>query len=259
MNGRAVVDVPTPSGGWLHPWPNVAQLATASGAEDWTLVGGLMVALHAALRSIESPRATVDVDLVVHIETARGRVAHMHSVLTSLGYSLIEPTDVRKGEAHRFTRPGTPTGPNADVQADAVDIMVADHAAPSVVEKLGNLPMVAIEGGTQALLRTFNARLDIGGTAVEISVPDALGALILKSAAHQADSRDRERHLADSAVLLACMADPPAERLRMTSGSDRARVLHLHHELGAADHPAWLSLDPVVAREGQAALRLLSA
>jgi len=135
--------------------------------------------------------------------------------------------------------------------------MIADHSAPRVLEKLGRFPMVAIPGGTRALNRTINARLEINGTAVELSVPDALGAVILKSAAHLADSRDPARHLSDAAVLLACMEDPFAERERLTSGSDRKRLAHLDRHLGDPTHPAWVALDADAARDGQAALRIL--
>lgn len=40
-----------------------------------------------------------------------------------------------------------------------------------------------------------------------VSVPSPFGAAILKAAAYQTDSRDRERHLQDAALLL---AEPPA-------------------------------------------------
>jgi len=56
MSSRAVVDVPTPPGGWLHPWPHVGQIAAHVGPDDWTLVGGLMVALHAATHGTSLPR-----------------------------------------------------------------------------------------------------------------------------------------------------------------------------------------------------------
>jgi len=56
MSARTVIDVPTPTGGWLHPWPNVGQIAAHVGPDDWTLVGGLMVGLHAAVRGIRLPR-----------------------------------------------------------------------------------------------------------------------------------------------------------------------------------------------------------
>ncbi len=95
------------------------------------------------------------------------------------------------------------------------------------------------------------------GVGVELSVPDALGAIILKSAAHLADSRDPARHLSDAAVLLACMTDPFTDRDRLTSGSDRKRLVHLGKHLGDSDHPAWVALDADAAREGQAALRIL--
>lgn len=254
MSRRPTIDVPTPQGGWLPPWPNVGELAAHAGPADWTLVGGLMVALHAAARGIAQPRPTVDIDVVVHVETARGRVAHINRVLCELGYTLLEPSDIRNGQAHRFTRPSLAGGP---IATDVVDIMQADHPAPRVLEKLGRFPMVAIEGGTQALQRTLNARLDINGAPVELSVPDTLGAVILKSAAHMADSREPERHLSDAAVLLACMEDPFAERERLTSGSDRKRLGHLNTHLGDPSHPAWVALEADAARTGQAALRVL--
>ncbi|NYI41693.1 hypothetical protein [Demequina lutea] len=60
MSSRPVLDVPTPPGGWLHPGPNAGQIAAHVWPEEWTLVGGLMVALHAAARGIRPPRTTVN-------------------------------------------------------------------------------------------------------------------------------------------------------------------------------------------------------
>ena len=87
-----------------------------------------------------------------------------------------------------------------------------------------------------------------------VSVPDAFGALILKAAAHKADTRDRDRHLTDAAVLLACV-DPFEERA--SSGSDRSRLLHLREHLADPTAPAWLQLPEDARRNGQAALELL--
>lgn len=39
-------------------------------------------------------------------------------------------------------------------------------------------------------------------------MPSPFGALILKAAAYQTDSRDKERHLQDAAFLLAVIEDP---------------------------------------------------
>jgi hypothetical protein len=66
--------------------------------------------------------------------------------------------------------------------------------------------LIRIEGGTQAPRRTINARLEIEmGTIITISVPRPFGAVILKAAAYRTDGRDRDRHLADAAALLACI------------------------------------------------------
>jgi hypothetical protein len=99
------------------------------------------------------------------------------------------------------------------------------------------------------------AELAISGSGpTTVSVPDAFGALILKAAAHKADTRDRDRHLTDAAVLLACV-DPFEERT--PSGSDRSRLLHLREHLADPTAPAWLSLPSNARRDGQTALDLL--
>jgi hypothetical protein len=93
------------------------------------------------------------------------------------------------------------------------------------------------------------------GRTTTISVPSAFGALLLKAAAHQTGTRDRERHLHDAVVLLAAIEDPFAERVQFT-GSDKARLTHLATHL-PADAREWQRL-PVESRAAaQAALRLL--
>ena len=145
----------------------------------------------------------------------------------------------RKGTAHRFVRDQTAI----DVVASSpvqVDILVADHAAPRVVEKMRGYEMVKIEGGTQALRRTVNAVIEVGGRSVSISVPGPFGALILKAAAYQSDTRNPERHLFDAAALLACVEEPVSE-IQNFSGSDRSRVQSLVRAL-PVQHRIWRSL-----------------
>lgn len=250
---RVTIDVPTPSGGWGEPWPNVAEIEAVLPHEKWTLVGGLMTQLHAIHRGIDAIRPTNDVDIVLHVETTRGVAAQTAAALESLGYVLTLSIDERNNTAHRFKRGGSTVDL---VASDVVDVLVADHAAPRVRERLRGREMVAIEGGTQALRRTINARLEIiPGRTTTLSVPSAFGALILKAAAHQTDSRDRERHLRDAAVLLAAVEDPFGE-LDHLAGSDRARLESLarHLENNARE---WTYL-PVASRNiGRAALRVL--
>lgn len=277
---RPTFDVATPPGGWLYPWPNVAELARALPTDQWTLIGGLMTQMHAISRGVDAVRPTNDIDIVLHIETTRGTPNATADALEQLGYKIKENTDPRNNVSHRFIR-GTAhidvvtsddtdeidapdhesnTGPGADGSSrpDTVDVVVADHAAPSVAEQMRNRDMVKIEGGTQALRRTANYVLELGeGERITISVPRPFGALILKAAAYKSDTRDRDRHLQDAAVLLACIEDPDAERDGFT-GSDRSRLLTLEREL-ADENPAWLLMPEPDARRGQAVLRLLCA
>lgn len=254
---RETIDVPSPLGGWGSPWPNVAEIEAVLPRESWTLVGGLMTQLHGIRAGIGVVRPTNDVDIVLHVETTRGVAATTATVLESLGYELAPSLDPRVGTAHRFRR-GESTVDLVTSVGDVVDVLVADHVAPRARQKLRGREMVAIDGGTQALRRTINARLQIAdGDTTTVSVPNAFGALVLKAAAFQVDSRDPERHLQDAAVLLCCIEDPYAEREQF-AGSDRQRLEILRHALpdGARE---WRALNAEHRVNGQAALRLLTS
>lgn len=117
-----------------------------------------MTQLHGIHRGIDTLRPTNDVDIVLHVETTRGVAAQTATALESLGYQLTPSIDARTETAHRFRR-GQSTVDLVTSASDVVDVLVADHAAPRVVETLRGRTMVAIEGGTQALRRTVNAAL----------------------------------------------------------------------------------------------------
>ncbi|MCF6508724.1 hypothetical protein E9549_15110 [Blastococcus sp. MG754426] len=241
-----VLRPPTPAGGWARPWPDVAELAEVVPADAWTLIGGLMVQLHAAVAGLPVVRPTDDVDVLLHVENGRGRPAQVARSLGELGYRLAPSMDPRAGTAHRFVRDGA-----------VVDVVAADHVPPRALPRFRGYDLVRVAGGTQALRRTVLAELRITGTGTTtISVPDVFGALVLKAAAHRTDGRDRDRHLADAAVLLACV-DPFEERA--SSGSDRKRLLHLQRHLADPTAAPWLLLPDEASRDGQVALDLLCA
>ncbi|WP_240181947.1 hypothetical protein [Nocardioides sp. 616] len=184
-----------------------------------------MTQLHAIHRGVDAVRPTSDVDIVLHIETTRGMPKATANALAKIGYTLKENIDPRNNVAHRFTRGTT-----------HIDVVVADHPAPSVEERMRSRDMVKIEGGTQALRRTANYLLEIvPGERVTISVPRPFGATILKAAAYKTE----------------------AEREGFT-GSDRSRLLTLEREL-VDEHVAWQLMPEADARRGQAVLRLLAA
>jgi hypothetical protein len=251
------MSVPTPPGGWGAPWPNVAEIEAALPHTTWTLVGGLMAQLHTVARGLDVIRPTNDVDIVLHVETTRGVAAEAALALERLGYALLMSLDPRERTAHRFVR-GAATVDLLVGHADVVDVLLADHAAPRTIGTLRGRQMVAIEGGTQALRRTVNARLSITPSrTTTVSVPGVFGAIILKAAAYQTDSRDPGRHLQDAAALFCCLSDPFVEREQF-AGSDRRRIQTLVRALPDDARP-WAAIPPGARRDGQAALRILAA
>lgn len=151
----------TPAGGWSYPWPNVAELARVLPTSHWTLIGGLMTQLHAIHHGINAVRPTNDVDIAIHIETARGIPTATADALESLGYAMKKNIDPRNNVGHRFIRGASQVDvvSSDTAEKDVIDVVVADHAAPSVEEQMRRMDMVKVPGGTQALRRTANYRL----------------------------------------------------------------------------------------------------
>lgn len=258
---RPIIDVAAASGGWPDPWPNVAEIAAVLPTDKWTLVGGLMTQLHSIHHGLGIVRPTNDVDIVLHVETTRGVASETATALRSLGYKLRPAVDPRDNTAHRFYRGKSKVDlvasrPDQEHE-EIVDVLISDHHAPRVTERLAGRNMVRIEGGTQALRRTVNARLEIEpGRTTVVSVPGPLGALILKAAAYGTDSRDPDRHLRDAVALLACIGDPFVERVGFT-GSDRSRLKTLRTRL-TPDHVSWTALTGQSRIDAERALEILT-
>ena len=96
----------------------------------------------------------------------------------------------------------------------------------------------------------------VADRSTTVSLPDPFGALLLKAAAHGNDRGDRARHLADAAILLACI-DDPFER-RPSSGGDRARLLYLRRHLADPLDLAWMRLPDRARSDAQSALDILA-
>lgn len=216
-----------------------------------------MTQLHTVHQQIGVVRPTNDIDIVLHVETRRGVASMTAQALEDLGCQLQAAVDPRNNTAHRFVRGASKVDVVTGTR-DSVDVLLADHPAPTVIETLRGRDMVQIEGGTQALRRTVNAEIEITpGTMSTISVPRPYAAVILKSAAYTTDTRDRDRYLYDAAALLACVEDPFAER-EVFAGSDRARLATLQRAL-PQEHPAWRALPREARATAASTLRILSS
>lgn len=248
---RRRVRLAIPTRGWMHPWPNAFELARVLPTTKWTLIGGVMVQAHALAHGISAVRPTDDLDLLLHIEVDETVAGEAHERITRLGYALRGPSDAlsRTSPHYRYERQGC-------LGVEKVDVMAAEHAAPRARQLLRGRPMFAVDGGTQALRRTMIYEIEADGELFAFSVPDELGALVLKGAAHIADSRDTQRHLQDAAVLAASITDHDAE-IRRLAGSDRQRIAHVARELADPSDPAWLALTAQQRLAGQDTLRIL--
>ncbi|WP_440712589.1 hypothetical protein [Gordonia sp. FQ] len=248
---RETWTVPTPAGGWDQTWRLVSEVLSVSPHTDWTMIGGLMVQVHAAHAGLPLIRPTNDVDMLLHIETGATTFSRTRFAVESIGFALQLPS--LGDSVHRFARADPSTGAR-----DQIDVMVADHAAPRVLPPpVRGFPVFAVPGGTAALRRTVNCVVDVDGRAQTISVPDSLAALVLKGAAYIADHRDGDRHLTDAAVLAAAIRNPRRERSRMR-GSDGRRIAALAGALSDSRHIAWRALDPTVARHGHDVIEILA-
>jgi hypothetical protein len=206
-----------------------------------------MVQLHVAHAGLAIQRATTDIDMVLHIETGAITFPDAKYALEGLDYEMQLP--LTKGSpVHRFTRGD-----------DCVDVMVADHLAPDYVPEVSGRKLFQVPAGTSALRKTVNCRIEREGQgSLMFSIPDTLGALVLKSAAYKEDSRDRGRHLDDAALLACTVEDAPREAERLGEGSDRGRIRLLARELEDESHRSWQLVPEEIRGYGRRALAIMS-
>lgn len=215
--------------------------------DDWTLVGGQMVLLHAIEHGRTPPRISQDLDLVVDARVRPHAIPKMMEALSALGF---EPAPISFDEiAHRFTR--------GEV---AVDILAPEGTGPRTsLATIGRAETVPIKGGTYALnssepVEVTTAR---GRTGV-VHRPDLAGALLVKSRATRSDHRrGPERHLTDLAFLYSLVQDPVAIGEQLGRA---ASYLARANELDAPDSEHWAILaDDDVIADAQAARNLILA
>lgn len=108
-------------------------------------------------------RPTVDVDMVLHIETGATTFPDVRDKLEDLGYEIQMPAG--DGPVHRFTRH------NSEQQ---VGVMVADNLSPRFRPTVKGRPVFGIPAGTSALQKTVNCEIDVNGTTTRLSVPTVL-------------------------------------------------------------------------------------
>lgn len=230
MSDRPLISIDARSEEWQEPpWPSAFELARLLPQSSWTLVGGLMVKLHAELAELPASRATVDVDSALHLETQAITFPQAAARLQGAGYTL----DTSTKHAYRFDR-----------GAERVDVMCSDRHSIWKHPKFGGRPLFGIAGGTRALQQTIDLDVTTETDTVRLVIPTVRGALVMKGAAYLEDSRDRGRHAEDAVILLAC-TDDASETLGGLSPRSRRRLRALVTALTEQTAP-WANHDAVV-------------
>lgn len=209
----------------IHPWPLAFEVADATPAGSWALVGGLMVHVHALRAGVNPSRPTTDVDLLLSMGTRT--VSEVVGPLQSLGFEPVEPSG--GAPFSRFHR-----------NKDRVDVMVPPR---SVRARWLHRQIMDVPAAQQALDRSDTYTLVGDDRTAQISVPDSLAALVVKAAAYEIDQRDRGRHLEDLAVLFAsCDGFAGLDAGRLTA-SERRHLRVAIGQLSDTGHVAWAVLD----------------
>lgn len=211
-------------------WHAIAELAQRVSIDQWVVVGGQMVAIHAALAGVEPPRVTDDGDVVVDVRTAgreaMGRVAR---TLVEVGFTVLSSPD----NITRFVRG----------QA-SIDLL----APEGIGAKATTVPpgyAVQAPGATQAVARRRRVTVDWVQERTTIDCPSLLGAIIAKAAGSKEivslTSDERLKHQGDFVFLLslATIVDPAQLEAAELTAKDRKRLrLAIAPILSDPIHPA---------------------
>jgi hypothetical protein len=195
------IDIDLDDAETLRLWTAVGDLAERLPGE-WTLIGGLMVQLHAVEHGVTDVRPTIDVDILGRARP-QGTLSAIDAALRNEGFQLLGPD--LDGYAHRYERDGL-----------IVDVLAPDGITPA--PSLGRgLKAVGVPGGSQALSRSETVTVTVAGRAFELRRPTLVGAVLIKARSLMVHS-DPETQREDLLRLLALIEDPreAAATLRKT-------------------------------------------
>lgn len=205
-------------------WALMLEFASAVPTGSWILVGGLMTQVHALRAGVAASRQTTDIDALLNLQVAS--ISEVAGPIQRLGFVPRVPG--LGGQFHRFARGD-----------DIIDVMVGREIRTPV--RWAGRQVFQAAGAAQAVVRVDEYVLSIGDQEASILVPDSVGAVIAKSAAHLGDRIDRARHLED---LIALLASTPRDAfLRVELSKKDIRYLrHLVAELEDVTQVSWLAL-----------------
>jgi hypothetical protein len=183
------IDPPDPESRRL--WSAVGDLVALL-PSGWTLVGGLMVQLHALEHNMDDVRATVDIDVLGQARPP-GPLQAIDRALIDAGFSAHPPDG--DNYAHRYERDGV-----------IVDVLAPDGIRPAPMLD-SSRRAVGIPGGTQALARSEDVIVRVDGHSFRLPRPTLTGAILIK-ARSLVMHHDPESQREDLLRLLSLVEDP---------------------------------------------------
>ena len=233
--------LPTLQGHGDELWDVLIEL-TSIRPNEWTLIGGQMVYLHALEHGETPPRVSTDLDVLVNARVVNGGTAAFVADLVGRGFEMDGSSP--DGIAHRYRRGGV-----------SVDVLAPDGLGPRT--DLTTTPpnrTIRVPAGTQALSRTQLLPVRTGTHQGMAPRPSLLGAVVAKAVAVDVDDvPEAQRH--DLVFLLALVEDP-LRIAEVLTAKDRKRIRG-RSELTSDTHPAWASLTPGQRDRARATFALL--
>jgi hypothetical protein len=184
----------------------VLSLAAELGPDrEWTLIGGLMVQLH-AFEHGDDPRPTVDIDLLGGAKRSPRMTEAMAALLVERGAEVAEPPRSDPHLGYRF-----------EFEGEIVELLGPDGLRGDP-KTIGGLKTFQAAGGSQALRRTEVVLVSFEGEEpVAVRRPSLLGAILIK--ARVVVKKRKEKHESDRqdlVRLLTYVDDPRVLRAEMT-------------------------------------------
>lgn len=249
MNGKPIIVDKEPG-----PWSLVKEIAQTLDQDSFVLVGGTMIQIYSAKLhdtynddSDFQSRKTYDVDFLVNLIAKGARIEPVVRRLEKIGFESQEPR-FHNGVFYRMLRDG-----------EELNLLIADHlpSRKRQAAKYNNWSLFETVGGAQAIERAEEVSIAYKSQVFNVKIPNLLGALVLKSAAYSADTREAERHLQDLLVLYA-QIENPLELLEDVHGSDKKRLYGALQKISQQDFYGWkLGFPQEVLMQAKKAIRVV--
>lgn len=211
-------------------WEAIHELSVRIPIDSWAVVGGQMVAIHAALAGVEPPRVTNDGDIVVDVRVHQRRaMTDVATALSDLGFTVETSPEL----VTRFVR-----------GVAKIDLIAPEGMGRNV---LTSPPGHAVQapGASQALTRTQLVIVDWQTGRTTVRCPSLLGAIVAKAAGaseiRSLSLDEKRKHQQDLAFLLSLAALGDLRTMAAsTTAKDRTRIQRATAPMTAdATHPAW--------------------